>query len=93
MLSWLTAELGRQGIRFSADRLSYNLFSLTVALDRVVLSAADAGPPIFEADAVRLDLPFAALRGALHVQSIDVDRPRVRVVRQRPSEACHGERT
>jgi outer membrane protein assembly factor BamA/autotransporter translocation and assembly factor TamB len=82
VLSWVSAELGKRGIRFDANRLSYNLFSLTVGLDRVVVAAPGGGPPVFEADAVRLNFPFAALRGALRVQSIEIDRPRLRVIRQ-----------
>jgi hypothetical protein len=81
VLSWVSAELGKRGIRFDANRLSYNLFSLTVGLDRVVVAATGGGPPVFEADAVRLNFPFAALRGALRVQSIEIDRPRLRVIR------------
>jgi outer membrane protein assembly complex protein YaeT len=82
VLSWVAAELGKRGIRFEADRLSYNLLSLTVGLDRVVVAAAGGGTPFLEADAVRLNLPLAALGGALRVQSIEIDRPRLRVIRQ-----------
>ena len=81
VLSSISAALAKRGIRFEADRLSYNLFSLTAGFDRVVVTGTDGGPPFFEADAVRLNLPLAALTGALRLQSIELDRPRVRVVR------------
>jgi outer membrane protein assembly factor BamA/autotransporter translocation and assembly factor TamB len=81
VLSWVSAELGKRGISFKADHLRYNLFSLTVGLDRVAVAATGSEPPFFEADAVRLNLPLAALGGTLRVQSIEIDRPRLRVVR------------
>src|SRR5262245_43870421 len=65
VLSWISAELGKRGISFKADRLTYNLFSLTIGLDRLAVAAAGGGPPFFEADAVRLNLPLAAIGGAL----------------------------
>jgi len=80
VLSWAGAELARRGIRFEAARLDYNLFALTVGLDRVTMAAAGNGVPFLEADAVLLDLPVSAIFGALRVQSVEVTRPRVRLV-------------
>ena len=81
VLSWAAAELAHRGIRFEAARLHYNLFTLTVGLDRVTMAAAGSEVPFFEADVVRLDLPVSAIFGAFGVESIEVDRPRVRLVR------------
>ena len=45
------------------------------------MAAAGNEIPFFEADAVRLDLPLSAIFGTFGVESIEVDRPRVRIVR------------
>ena len=80
-LSWAAAELARNGVRFEAAGLHYNLATLTVGLDRVTMAAAGNEIPFFEADAVRLDLPLSAIFGTFAVESIEVDRPRVRIIR------------
>ena len=80
VLSWAAAELALGGIRFEAARLHYNLFTLTVGLDRVTMAAAGSEVPFLEADVVRLNLPVSAIFGTLGIESIEVDRPRVRLV-------------
>lgn len=81
VLSWVASRLKAEGVSLIVGRLDYNLFTLSVHLERVTLSAEGSGTPFLVADAVRLDLPWEALRGALHVQSIEVDRPNVTIVR------------
>src|SRR5262245_27194295 len=81
VLSWAAAELGRRGIQLQAERLHYNLFALTVGLDRVTMRSVGAATPFFEADTVRLNLPLSALAGKLRIQSIDVARPRLTIIR------------
>ena len=97
------------GIDLAADRLDYNLLTLSVRLVNVRLTAAtvrlkadttddaatndaatgdaaagDEGetlPPFFEADAIAVDLPWSVIAGGLAIESIDVSRPRVTIVR------------
>ena len=70
------------GIRASAERLDYNLFALTGDLQAVTLSAAGSDTPFFSADALRLDLPWSVVGGTLAIQSLELDRPRIAVIRQ-----------
>ena len=76
------ALLEDSGIRASADRLDYNLFTLTGGLEAVTLTAAGSDTPFFAADAIRLDLPWSVVSGTLAIQSLELDRPRVAVIRQ-----------
>jgi outer membrane protein assembly factor BamA/autotransporter translocation and assembly factor TamB len=54
---------------------------LSASLERVKLTAEGSTVPFLEADAVRLDLPAAAVTGALRIQWIEIDGPRVTIVR------------
>jgi hypothetical protein len=76
------ARLQDSGIRASADRLDYNLFALTGGLQGVTLTAAGSDTPFFSADAIRFDLPWSVVGGTPAVQSLELDRPRIAIVRQ-----------
>ena len=75
------ARLQDSGIRASADRLDYNLFRLTAGLQDVTLIAAGSDTPFFASDAIRLDLPWSVVGGTPAIQSLEVDRPRIAIVR------------
>jgi len=81
VLSSVLSRLPAAGIEATIDGLDYNLFTLTVGLRSVTLSAVGSDVPFFSADAIRVDLPWSLLAGTLAVQSLEVDRPRVAVVR------------
>lgn len=80
-LSWVVSSLEKQGLRLEAGRLEYNLFALRVTMRNVRLTGDHATDPFFEADLVRLDVPWAILGGGIRVQSVEVVRPRVTVIR------------
>ena len=81
LLSMIAAGLANRGIQLDASALRYNLATLSVALERPVLSAVTGGPPFFGAEAVRLDLSWSFVAGGLHVQLLDVRGARIDVVR------------
>jgi hypothetical protein len=80
-LARLVTALEQQGVRLHADRISYNLFTLRVALEGVTVAAEGAVPPFLELDRVRVDLPWSIVRGAYSADSVEVDRLRVTLVR------------
>ena len=69
------------GLHAELDRLDYNLFTLRFDLDRLVLTAQDSVAPFLELDALHLDLPWSVVGGTLAVQSLEVDHPRLTIVR------------
>jgi len=69
------------GVDLVADRLDYNLFALSVRLTHLRLKAGADVPPFFEADELHVDLPWSVVTGAMGIQTLDVARPRVTVVR------------
>ncbi len=81
VLARLRNRIEAAGVRLDADRLSYNLLTLNASLDRVTLAAVDSATPFLQADAIRVKLPWSALWGALTIESIEVDRPRLVIVR------------
>jgi len=81
VLARVISSLEALGLRVEAERLSYNLLTLGVQLDRVTLSAAHAQTPFVTADLVRADFPWSAVWRGLAIESIDVERPRVVIVR------------
>lgn len=83
VLSWATARLEQQGIHLEAAGLDYNLLGLRATLRQVAVSAVThPDAPFFEADLVRVDLPWAILRGGgIQIQSLEIMRPRLTVVR------------
>src|SRR5690606_37984510 len=72
-----------QGIVLRASSLSYNLFTLRVALDDLVVAARETPDrPFFAADAVNADVPWQTiLGGPIAVQSVEITNPRVTVER------------
>lgn len=104
VLDWIARDARtRFGVELEADRLDYNLGSLSFRLVRVRLKATgevrlkpdttdeDEGrlkpapttiPPFFEADEITLDLPWSALGGTFGIESVQLARPRVNVVRE-----------
>lgn len=81
VLSSLLSRLPAAGLEARIDALDYNLFLLRVGVRGVELSAAGSDVPFFSADAISLDLPWSAVTGTLAVQALDVDRPRIAIVR------------
>lgn len=70
----------RFGIEGRVERIDYNLLSLTARIDGLQLAALARQEPFFEADQVRLDLPWSAVMAKLAVDSLEVTRPRFSVV-------------
>ncbi len=85
-----SAALARVLARFNADagvhaqvgRLDYNLFTLGGSLHDVTVAAAGSSTPFFHAEAIHVDLPWAAVRGDVAFESLEVRRPRVTIVRE-----------
>ena len=82
VLSWALARLPALGLRAEVERLDYNLFTLTVGLEAVTLSAEGSETPFFSTDAIRLDLPWSIVGGTLGIQSLEIARPRIAIVRE-----------
>ena len=81
VLAQVASRLDTMGLRLEARDLTYDLATLTARLNDVTLAARGAGTPFFHADAVRIDLPWSVVRGSFAVQAIEIDRPRVVIVR------------
>jgi outer membrane protein assembly complex protein YaeT len=81
VLAWAVGQLATYGIRLQASRLDYNLLTLSASLDRVTLTAEGATQPFFTAASAGADVSWSAFLGALHVQSIAVDRPTITLIR------------
>ena len=82
VLSWALGRLPALGLRADVERLDYNLFTLTVGLEAVTLSAEGSDTPFFSTDAIRLDLPWSNVFETLGIQSLEIDRPRITIVRE-----------
>jgi hypothetical protein len=82
VLSRALTFLRDSGVRADVRRLDYNLFTLTVRLNGIALSAERSDTPFFSAEAVDLDLPWSVVGGTVAVQSLEVDRPRITIVRE-----------
>jgi outer membrane protein assembly factor BamA len=83
VLDWARAQLSSGlGIVVDADTLRYNLLTLSMDLGKVRLSAP-RDRPFLEADAIRIVLNRRALTGALELERLEIDRPRVTIVRHR----------
>ncbi len=81
VLSYVIAQLASQGMRLEAAGLEYNLLALRVTLRDVRVTADGKDIPFFEAERVEANVPWAVIRGRIHVQSLDVAQPRVTIVR------------
>jgi outer membrane protein assembly complex protein YaeT len=81
VLSWAVSELRDSGIRAEVGRLDYNLFALTFGLEDATLTAEGSDTAFFATDAVTLDLPWSIVGGTLAVQSLEIDRPSIVIVR------------
>ncbi len=85
VLRYVISEVQRRyAMRIDAERLDYNLATLTLGLADIRL-AADRTPltPFFEADYVRVALPSRALLGAIAFDDITVTSGRIHLVRDR----------
>ena len=82
VLSAALARLPALGLRADVERLDYNLFTLTVSVEGVTLSAEGSDTPFFSTDAIRLDLPWSSVRGTVGIQSLEIVRPRIAIVRE-----------
>jgi outer membrane protein assembly complex protein YaeT len=80
-LSQIVTTLARQGVRLEAGRFSYNLLTLTVAMDRVTVAAGDSAPPFLEIDAIEVNLPWSVVTGRFTAESAVITRPRLTLVR------------
>ncbi len=69
------------GIRAEIDRLDYNLLTLRVSLGRTTLTAVDQRTPFLTLDRLALDLPWSIVRGGIAVQSLEIVRPALTIVR------------
>ncbi len=80
------------GVELSAERLDYGPFSLSARLKKIRLAKAagpgSAGPgsatpsaPFFEADELRVALPWLAVAGTFAIDSVELIRPRLAIVR------------
>src|SRR5262245_16015107 len=83
ILRWSIEELQRRfSLLLSADHLHFNLASRRVVLTNVRLAAVEhADDPFFTADAVTVKLPWAAYRGRLRFEVIEVDGGHVTINR------------
>ncbi|ODS52884.1 MAG: hypothetical protein ABS36_15600 [Acidobacteria bacterium SCN 69-37] len=81
ILARVITSLQAQGIRLQADRLAYNLATLDVTLEGVTVAAEGIDPPFLTLDAVRVNLPWSIVSGTIHIESAEVTRPRVTIVR------------
>jgi outer membrane protein assembly factor BamA/autotransporter translocation and assembly factor TamB len=79
VLGRTSAWLSGRGLSLSAERLDYNLFTLSATLVNPRLGAKESATPFFEADRVRVDLPAAVLRGRLVFDDIELTRPVIRL--------------
>ena len=77
-ISWLAS----QGLHVSADTLSYNLFTLTIHLRGVSMTASGASTPFLTARDVRLNLPWTVLTRGLHINEVVLTDLVLTVVRQ-----------
>ena len=82
VLSAALARLPALRLRADVERLDYNLFTLTVSVEGVTLSAEGSDTPFFSTDAIRLDLPWSSVRGTVGIQSLEIVRPRIAIVRE-----------
>lgn len=79
-IRWLASNAN---IDARIGRLDYNLFTGRVAAEQVTLAGSSGGgPPFFEADAVRLRLPWSAVTGTFVLNELTVDRPRITIERR-----------
>ena len=83
VLAWSIGELERRfDLDLSADDLHYNLAERRVVLSNVRLAAiGHHDDPFFTASAVTVQFPWAAYRGMLRFDEIDVDRGLVTITR------------
>jgi outer membrane protein assembly factor BamA/autotransporter translocation and assembly factor TamB len=80
-LALVADRLEAAGVRLTADRLDYNLFTLRVVLEAPALTAVGAETPFFIADAARVDLHLLFPWGAPALESIEIERPRLVILR------------
>ncbi|MFN8059813.1 MAG: translocation/assembly module TamB domain-containing protein [Vicinamibacterales bacterium] len=84
VLRWLQATARRTiDLDLRADTLDYNLFTLSVSLDHVVLAAASSpDAPFLQADRVAADLQWSIVRGGRTLDRVELDRPRVSIAKR-----------
>lgn len=69
------------GIDARIERLDYNLLTLGVSIGRTSLTAVDAASPFLTLDGVQLNLPWSIVTGTLVIESLEIFRPSVTIVR------------
>ena len=83
VLEWARTRISAEfGIAVDADELSYNLLGISVDLRNVNLSAPGERP-FLHADRVRVVVDRRLLTGTVAVDQIEIERPRVAIVRHR----------
>ncbi len=83
VMSWAAARLAASaGLEVTADRLDYNLLTLSATARGVTVAALDRkDAPLFQADAVHATLPRSVLGGVLAFRTLELERPRIHIVR------------
>ena len=80
--SWVVTKLhSAAGVQVTIARLDYNLLTLTFSAGDVTLAAEGSSVPFLSAKALRADLPWTVVGGAISVESLEIDGARVTIVR------------
>ncbi|MGE3840297.1 MAG: translocation/assembly module TamB domain-containing protein, partial [Vicinamibacterales bacterium] len=82
LFSWARTRLQAAGVQVDVARLEYNLLTLTADLKGLRLTTVGSDTPFFTAEALRLDLPWSIVAGTLHLESVEVERPRIAILRR-----------
>jgi outer membrane protein assembly factor BamA len=81
VLDWAIVRASQDfGIGVEADSLQYNLVAASAELRNTGVSAP-GDRPFFRADAIRIGLNRRALPGAFEIDRLEIDRPRLTIVR------------
>ncbi len=83
VLSWAIARLRTDaGLRVEIGQLDYNLVTLSGRLRNVTVTAENSGTPFFHADTVDVNLPWAIVGGSIALESLEIVRPSLVIVRE-----------
>jgi outer membrane protein assembly complex protein YaeT len=82
-LSWAVARLRTDaGLRVEIGQLDYNLATLSSTFHNVTITAEHSRTPFFYANVVQVNFPWAIVAGSIGVESLEIDRPRLVIVRE-----------
>src|SRR5919109_3705234 len=83
MFAWIAARFEPAGLIVHADRLDYDLTRLDVRIFGLTLATAAAPTePFLRADQVHATLGWATLSGRIAVHRLEVERPRIALLRR-----------